>query len=320
MGHGHDEEKSLMRLSTPLYSNNDIRPGVTGCFLDESFDTPVVTPQFEVRNVLLTPNYPPVIVAKRGMSIIGLVVLEDILKPTFIPPSHKGQLPDGLPEESYYLPAHMSFFQVSGPNTNLVDKAAVFESIKAPEAVLSKNANRWTLYGETNDGMVHIPNMSDEDMRMKLACYGANNSVLDRAMNMKEMGSMSLWGLVDIFKEEPEIEKVGRRLDYRPFKKYAQDALEGYNEMAENDVEQAEDPKMMGAILSMQFASDDTIDELVESQDLFEEVEDKMAKLLMASRHGDFYISERPIQKALAGLGNARNALSNLEVEMESRK
>jgi hypothetical protein len=84
--------------------------------------------------------------------------------------------------------------------------------------------------------------------------------------------------------------------------------------------ENLEDPRVMDRILSLQFVSDETLEELVDAEPLFEEVEDKVAKLLMAARQGEDSINEKATQRALKGIGMARNSLANLAVELESKE
>jgi hypothetical protein len=320
-------------MRSPLFQGNVIEPGAVGCFLDESFANPMATPKLTVKHVLSRPNNPNIVIADTDMGEIGLVLLDGIIRPTTIHTNHNTMSGhENLPEKSYYMPTHMSFFTIS-ERAKLDDAAAMNETLKdmdpRPVSKLTKNAMRWTLYGDTDNGYVAFKDMKDDSMRIKLAEFGADDYVIDKAMDMKEGAELTLYGLVSKDMAPPqEIEKTSSHVPknvspyvVRMLKKAAAEYTDGINQMAQDPTsqEEVENPAVLDSILSLQFVSDDTLSELIDAEPMLEDVEDKIAKALMASRHGEKSINEKTAAKTLKGIGEVRNSLKILKIELDAR-
>lgn len=293
-----------------------IDTGVTGCFVDESWGSPKATPSFTVEKIISMPDDPNVIIGRRAdtKSEVGLVVVDGLVRPQTISPGHYDK--NLMPDHSYYIPAHMVFVETP-KKVALADKQALVES--RPEAVLKKNANRYHIHGRTEDGPIDYDLLTAENVRTKLAWYGAGDDVIEDVMDMNEGQTKSLYGLKEINEIDNEIKTAALDVPseiIENIKTAAQDAIEGM-EQADDE---AKDPRNLDAILSLQFVSDESLENLVDSTEIFEECEDRLARLLLAARQGEKSINEKSVQKALKGIGEARKNLKVLKLELESRE
>lgn len=289
-----------------------IEPGKKGFFVDENWGSNKASINIIIRQVVEMPDGLKVIVAQDEYTgrPIGLVPTPSILRPQEIPAYRRGEFPM-LPEHSYYLPAHMSFVEV-GDHIVLADKEARRHE---KTAHLKKNAGRFHLYGNTKDGQVDIRNMSADQMRLKLASYRLEDRIIDEASLMKEGEEKSLYNLQSVAKKASKSKQnvIPRGL-FRHLKTAAEDAIQAVNESEEA----SSDPQIVDAVLSLQVMSDEAIEDLVGSEQIFIECEDKLARLLIAARQGQNAINEKAVQKALKGIGEARKSLKALALEMEA--
>jgi hypothetical protein len=76
----------------------------------------------------------------------------------------------------------------------------------------------------------------------------------------------------------------------------------------------------MDSALSLQLVSSENLDKVIEAEPNFMEVEDKLARMLVAARGGEAAIDERGVSRALKGMGDAIRSLKTLRMAMEDRK
>jgi len=317
---------------------SDLTPGTTGCFCDESF-TPTMTPNIKINHVSEMPDEPTLVSATRldTGEEIGLVVSSGMTQPRKVDSRFQSDY-DAIPNPCYYLPEHMLFLEVSPGEIELADKGkqnSIQNTDKRSETKLFKNANRYSLVGETEHGDIEFQHMDEVECRTKLARLGADDYAIEQCMEMGDQSEQTLYGLRvhDRFKvasADSPIEQLPDDVVQKHvtrLKEAANAAIEGANAVLNEQVggKQEGTPDMqdndsLNAILSLQFVSEETLDELVQSLPLFEEVEDRLAKMLMAARQGEDTIQEKPVQRALRGLGEAKNSLRMLAVELKSRE
>lgn len=312
---------------------SSLDPGKVGCFLNESFD-PTMTPNVRIEHVTEMPDEPIQIEAMRPGSgeSIGLVVADSIVKPHRIDPRFTSDY--DVPTPAYYIPSHMSFVECGPGETELADKGKK-NSIQSPDdraqAKLFKNANLYTISGDTEHGEITLQNMDEKEARTKLARLGADDHAIEKAMDMEDREEMGLYGLrvhdrIKLAEQKSPIEDLPRDLvenQVHIIKEAADAAIEGANAVINQGgrgQEALQDNESLNSLLSLQFVSEETLDELVESLPLFEEVEDRLGKLLMASRQGEDSIHEKGVQRALRGIGEAKKSLRTLAIELESRE
>ena len=310
-------------------AKSEFGQGKKGCFLTEAFGEYQCTPNVTITQIVERPDTGLMAVGKREdtMSRVGLIFLDNLIRPREV---HSRDLVDDiLPEESYYIPTSFEFIEVGDRKNLLVesDRKTVESKDDRPVAYLRKQANWYDLRGKTEHGQVEEPMMREPQMRMKLAMLGCDDHVIEKACEMED-DKMPLRGLrpssIRLKKEAtsktPNTETFQKA--FGEFKKYAQQAVEGYNRAVEQSApeasQRAQDPRVMDAILSMHFADSDTLEELAECEQLFGDAEDKIGRLLMAARRGIDGLDERGLQKALKGLGKARKSLKTLKIELES--
>jgi len=298
--------------------------GVKGCFVDESY-SPSCTPDVIIKQIIGIPGEPDLIIGVRTDTggPIGVMIVDGISRPQRINVNRYDSAI--MPKESYYIPSHMSFIETSSPII-LVDKAKphTFTKIASNErhkAVLRKNANMFFLHGETLNGPVDYQMMSEEDMRLKLAHYRVNDDDIEKACKLDNGSEMEMWGLVRPVSIKTASTKRKVRVSnfhLGRLKTAADKVIDGVEEMA-GTKNPSGDQKTLDAILSLQFINDDTLSEIVESEGLFIDVEDKIAKLLLASRQGEPSVHEKGAEKALSGLGEVRRSLQALKIELQER-
>ncbi len=292
-----------------------IDTGVEGCFVDESWGSPKATPSFKINKIIQTPNDPDILIAKRSdtKEEIGLVIVEALVRPQKIRPGHYD--PALLPKNSYYMPAHMVFVETP-KKFKVMDKEAIVEG-RVPMK-LKKNAGRYHGWGHTKEGQIQWSNATPAEIRTKLAWHGVDDEVLEDIM---EMGDGEEVELYDLEPQDPiETKIASQRIDVplkvmRTLKVAAEDAIKGVE-----DEPEARDPRTIDSILSLQFVSEENLADLLDSSEVFEECEDRLARLLLAARQGEKSIHEKGVQRALRGIGEARKTLKTLEIELQSRE
>ena len=304
-------------INSPTASSMDT--GKSGFFVNESYSMSA-TPNFKITQITRSPAHPDVIVAKtEGLGQkIGFMIVSGINRPQRVPTSH---YPELLPDNSYYIPDHMFFMEI-GDKCQLVDKARQKQkSDERPVAKLEKNANRYTLHGQTSHGRIDEQFLPEEEMRTKLAWHCADDYVIKKACDMRNGEKMDLYGLthpVEIKKEASKKIEYAPEGFYEMVKKAAEFAAEGLDEAAEG--EGVDDPAVLDSILSMQFIDDDSLMDIIDSMGVIESAEDKLARLLLAARQGEDAIHEKGVKKALKGIGKAKESIETLKIELEERE
>ncbi|MFB6373595.1 MAG: hypothetical protein ABEN55_10870, partial [Bradymonadaceae bacterium] len=300
------------------------------CFIREAFGQTEATPQLKIKKVVERGDH-TCIVANRldTLETIGLCVIENLTRPESIRAGDETDeiLPRG---QSYYWPKHMDFVEL-GSRASLADEEDRVREGRddRPIATLRKNANWYHLDGQTKTGSVQERMMDENEMRMKLAALSCDDQTIEKACEM-EGGKMELRGLrpcrlkVASQDDPVSLPPAQRRQAVRKLQKEAQKAMEGYDAAIERSQpkasEKAEDPDVMDTILSIQFVDEDTLREIVDSERVFRESEDKIARLLIAARRGVDGLHERGLKRALKGLGAVRDTLTTLKIELDSRE
>jgi len=168
----------------------------------------------------------------------------------------------------------------------------------------------------TEDGPISVNRLKPEELRMKLAMHGVDDEVLVDVMSMKEGQEKKLYGLkyvAEKAKKEPETIPSG---ELGSLKVAAEEALKAVDEA--DDAKS--DPQVLDAVLSLQFVSEESLRDLLGADQLFEEVEDKLSRLLLASRQGEKSIHEQGVARALKGIGEAQKSLKTLAIELDDRE
>lgn len=330
----YDEGRVYTGVSTQerQYPIGEVRSGAKGCFLDESSGY-VATPNIKIKRTTTMPDEGTVVIATRmdTMEDIGLVMVDNLLRPQRVMPD---DYPRGVvPENAYYFPRCFQFLETKGSLKGL--DASETENLKKvqdkrPVATLRKNAGWYHLAGDIQGGSVNEPRMLEPQMRMKLASLGVDDYVIKKAAKMDE-GQLELRGLrpsrfrapktASLSIREAAKQSLVTRRALNEFEKSAAEAMAGYDEaMQAENPDPLEDPQTLDAILSLQFISDETLEEISDSDNLLEMTEDKLAKMLMAARQGEKSIHEKGVQRALQGVGEARKSLKTLQIELDHRE
>jgi hypothetical protein len=291
-----------------------IDTGVTGCFFDQAFGSAKCTPSFKISQIIDMPNEPmAMIVRVDGMGeVIGLVPAVGVLRPRQMenPPQY-------LPQKSYWIPGHMNFFEIK-KKIKVADRAD--QRAQGMKAVLEKKAGAYHMHGNvTGAGNIDFKNMDESKMRTKLAWLGGDDTLLDKAMKMKSGDSMPLYTLRPAkvqLKTASAKGPVGTPMMWSRLKIAAEQVIKSVDET--KDIQ--EDPQIMDSALSLQLVSSENLDKVIEAEPNFMEVEDKLARMLVAARGGEAAIDERGVSRALKGMGDAIRSLKTLRMAMEDRK
>lgn len=284
-----------------------------GIFVSEQWGVPTASRVFDVEQILDLPGLSDVAMVVRldNGTRVGLVPIAGIIRCQPVRAELLSQYKGVLPAYSYYLPQHLSFVELSEPIV-IPDYGSLKYS--RPEVTVMKTANLYHIHGELEGGKrVDVRNLDLDRAVVKLASYGLEGPLLSKIIGIPNHKTLSLYGLREM--AEKSQEKLASGIDLSEFKKHAEEAMKAVNEAATGG---KIDGQIADAITSMQFVSDDTLSELVGSDNIFAECEDKLAKMLLASRQGEESIEENGVQKALKGIGTARRSLKKLSIELES--
>ncbi len=305
--------KALMGIPVQQLDNIDmpvshIEPGMKGFFVDESWDSLKATPNIIIEQMISIPGDPMIIIAKKeyGGERVGLVIMNDLIRCQKIADLNKWDMPL-LPENSYYVPAHMDFIAV-GEHIVMSDK----EALPDPEVVLQKNANRYYMFGQTQDGPIDFKHMTEEDMRFKLAEYGAEDRVIKEACDLPNNGFKTLYNIKKVATQAKKKTSSIPSGTFDDLKVAADEALKA--------VDEAQDEKSVDPVLALQFISEETMRDLISSDQIFEECEDRLARLILAARQGEKAINEKATSRALKGIGEARKSLKTLAITLDGRE
>lgn len=292
-----------------------IDTGVTGCFFDEAFGSAKCTPAFKITQIINMPNEPmAMIVRLDGMGeVIGLIPASGVLRPRQVenPPQY-------MPQKCYWIPGHMNFFEIK-KKIKIADRAE--QRAEGMKAILEKKAGAYSLHGHvTGLGNIDEKNMDVTKMRTKLAWLGGDDTLLDKAMQMKSNDSMPLYALrpakIQIKTASKKSSTVGTPAMWTRLKIAAEQVIKS----ADDTKEVQEDPQIMDSALSLQLVNSDNLDRVVDSEPNFLEVEDKLARMLVSARTGESSIDEKGVSRALKGMGDAIRSLKTLRMAMEERK
>jgi hypothetical protein len=293
-----------------------IDTGVNGCFFDEAFGSAKCTPSFKIKTIVTMPGEPTsMIVCLDGTGeTIGLVPAVGVLRPRVI-----DKPAQYLPQKSYWVPAHMNFFEIK-KKVKIVDRAE--QRADGMKAILQKNAGAYHIHGNvTGLGKLDVKDMDPCKMRTKLAWLGGDDTLLDKAMRMKSGESMPLYTLrpakiqIKTASKNPS-GPIGTPAMWSRLKIAAEQVIKSVDET--KDVQ--DDPQIMDSALSLQLINSDNLDRVIDAEPNFLEVEDKLARMLVSARAGEASINEKGVSRALKGMGDAIRSLKTLRMAMEDRK
>jgi hypothetical protein len=288
--------------------------GVTGCFIENSFGSPKHTPIFTIKKMIELPNEKPMLIvtSPAHSGDIAFITVPGLIRPQVVPRSHYQAMDGILPDVRFYIPEAYVFVSL-GERLIPIDKSIVEMSMHEPVIVLSKNANRYSMFGNSKNESIQEERLSKNDMITKLASLGACDNSIEFACDMANNSSANF---VNLGIEEVSINKVASR-NLTNIKLAAEEIIQGVDEAAQANPESFSDPSLLSALLSMQFINDDTIDEIIDDGNsfMFDQCEDKIAKMLLASRQGKIMIDNRAIEKALKGIGSVRMAIRMLKLK-----
>lgn len=294
-----------------------IDTGVSGCFFDMAFGSAKATPSFKVIRIVSMPNEQDAIVVKLDDTgeTVGLMPAVGIIRPREMssPPSH-------MPDKSFWLPAHMNFFKIER-KIKMADRAD--QRADGMKAILQKTASdNYALFGDVlGVGKIDHKSLSTVNMRTKLAWLGVDDALLDRAMKMKSGDKMPLYTLrpakvtVKTASKKPS-GPVGSPQTWSRLKIAAEEVIKSVDESKNMQ----EDPQVMDSALSLQLVNSDNLERVIEAEPNFMEVEDKLARMLVAARSGEESVDEKGVTRALKGMGDAIRSLKALRMAMEERK
>ena len=280
--------------------------GKVGFFVSEAWGTAQATPTIEITQIIDGPGEDDFRIHAKDMQtggIVGLVPLPSIVKPQRIPSFHRKE---DMPEFSYYIPGHMTFVEING-----LEKTAERREDKDPneKVFISKNANSYMIIGSVQGKRIN-DTVKGNEVIFKLANLGVDDDAINMVMNSKES---ILYNLVDL--SQKPIEKKSSFEIPQYFKIAAEEAAQAVNESQD-----ITDPQVNDAVMAMQFISEENLRDVLGYKNVFEDVEDKLARLVLAARQGEESISEDGVSRALKGMGTAVRSLNNLAIELDERE
>lgn len=290
-----------------------IAPGKKGVFFDLAFGSGRCTPCFKVTQVISMPDMPEAIIAvdEHSGKKIGLMPAEGVMRFAKIP-----KPPSYMPQESYFVPGHMEFFEVR-QKVKVRDRG---EEVKKIQGVtLKKNAGLYNIHGHLETGeQIEVRNASKDKMITKLAWYGLPETSIEKLASMKEGEERFFKGLKN--PAPKTITKIASKTQIPKmyFDKIKIAADEVVNAVNESPTAQ-QDPQVLDAALSLQFVNTENLEEVVDSAPHFEEVEDKLSRMLLAARHGEASIDEKGVARALQGMGSAIQSIKTLTMALKQR-
>lgn len=290
-----------------------ISAGQKGFFINEAISFSAL-PNIEIKRIDKTPDMTVIYgYMEYEGSPVALIPTNGILHPQRIPSSHRHTLPPDLPELSYYLPDTYPFVKAE-KHISLCDKAHVVES--RPELTVKKTASGDYWLRGTISGGKTVNEVADCNRAIhKLATLGAPDEFLNEVENMDYSSEMTAYGLRNMIPREKEFTKEAKsyNFDYTLIKSAAAQAMQALE--ASDDLRDSK--AVVDSVLSLNFTSDENLEELVGSKDLFLKCEDKIARLLLAARQGAKVINEKAASKALKSIGRVQKSLTSLAIELD---
>lgn len=309
---------SLSRFRTSNISSYEFPVGVvevgkTGCFIENSFGSPKHTPIFTIKKIIELPNEQPILIVSSPSynGDIALIIVAGLIRPQIVPNSHYQAMENVLPEQKFYVPGSYIFVELRNKIIP-IDKSIVATSMTEPTIILSKNANRYSMRGQSKNDSIQYEMLTNNEVVTKLASLGACDAALEAAYDMQNNSTMKFvnLGITSELSKESS-------LDLSHIKIAAEEMMQGVNDAAESNPEALSDPSLLSALLSMQFIDDETIEDIIDENNsfIFDQCEDKIAKMLLAARQGKIMIDDRSVEKALKGIGAVRTAIKMLQLK-----
>lgn len=304
-----------------------IDQGSIGCFLDESF-AHRFTPHIRVKQIIEVPGDQPIIIAERldiG-TVCALIFVPMLVRPQVVPPDHYHEMEDVLPQDKFYIPAHYIF--IDAPiSVNAEDKYEVVQHTNhmkiasTPTVTISKHANWYEINGHTRFGdEVKEKMLSDVDVRTKLAWLSCDDRVIEKVASMSNGNSIKLYNLqpakIELQKTAKERVKISHNI-LQMIKQAADDVMSSVDGAAkdENTADMLSAPTM-APILAMQFINEDSLEDIIDNSEVFDECEDKIARMLLSSRQGTTKLDEKNLERALKGIGKVQENIRVMSIGM----
>jgi len=287
-----------------------------------------------VRYQEIKDDYPLVICESLNGKKFAFKNSDSIGRPQFT--SHREGALWGLDMPVYLVPSAGTMVWVCGPtplkitDSSYMQEGTTFKYDDPDDKlrsmlklkVVKTASDAWLVNGEQANNELH--------MFAKIAANKLGEEVALRASVMEVGEELDLrYKIASTFSGSPEIAlsseqkkklvKVAGRLGdvFRRFRKAANDLAEGADQTTKENPE-AFNSETIDGILSMQVADQDTMIKIVESESEFKRVEHHIAQLLMAARAGKESLNEKGLARALRGIGEANQAISQIKIELQS--
>lgn len=258
--------------------------------------------------------------------MVTMCLLDHISRPTRM---DKVGLLAGANGLGYALPADVEFIWVNPTPIKLNDE--LVESTGAENLIGDMERAKTIKFAHIDETLWLMDKerfIDRHDLLCKIAHMGVPHNVLAKVASLKtgEEYQVKLYDPEEPVRMQKQAssEKMQRLVYNKPhlehtlrwFAKAANEAAQGADQVAQQQPD-AFDSTTVDGLLAMQFASTDTMVEIVKSESDFEEVEDKVAKMLLAAREGRTSLDEDGLVRALRGMGEANRAISQLKLELE---
>lgn len=293
-----------------------ISPGSKGVFFDNAFGSARCTPCFKITQVVSMPGMPEVILAidEHSGKKIGLMPAEGVMRFKKIsnPPSF-------MPEDSsYYVPGHMEFF-VAQKKINVRDRGQEVKKIQS-SVRLKKNAGLYNIHGNLGDGSsIDSRYITKDNAVTKLAWLGLPERSIEKIASMKDGEERVFKNLVSPIAKDQTTKIASKTNNYTQYFDRIKIAAEEVANAVNESPTAQQDPQVLDAALSLQFVNSENLEEVIDAAPHFEEVEDKLSRMLLAARHGEASIDEKGVARALQGMGSAIQSIKTLTIALKSR-
>lgn len=275
-----------------------------------------LSPVFKVERFVEVPGGDAVYVAQMQDGTkrrFGWRFVESLARPVKMP--HSEARGYGLDVPLYLVPVNAELIPVAKEATEVGAKTQLKMAQAEREAVVVQrlSPSEWRVSGQSG--------VLSEDMILKLAGRGVPEARLVELWSAPTGHTDKLW-LPKVAAQEPQTKQAARwispelRQSITALSKTAQEVAEGLDQAMGQGQPQV-DPRTLDAVLALNMASDENLEQILQAKPLFDEAEDKIARLVLASRLGKDTLDEDGLTRALRGMGAVHRALQVLSVEQE---
>lgn len=304
-----------------------VKPGIGAHFILQFPELDMVTMPFVLTSVREMPNskYPLFICKDISGKVFGYRLYDSIGRPMRAPLDETRGW--GVNGPVYMVPANSSPIPVASNPIEVVKYSVLPPDVQ--EVKLARiGPGYWSIDGHTvrnHDQFVAM--VADLGFKSEViqkcaslkpdeeySVYVKNAEIIADATGVRAVVKSANSAMAGKLRKIAGNSKVASLLE--SFKRAAGEVAQGGDQVAK-DAPEAFDAKTIDGLLMMQFADQDTMIEIVQAAPLFEDVENKVAQMLMAARTGKEMLDEEGLTRALRGMGDANKALSMLRLELE---